>query len=316
MLKNKKKYSRVKMLLLLLIPILVIAILTIVIPYEISKSTLCVTPVVFIAIISFLIFLRSKYIWSFKDNKIFDKVSTIFIWIIFVPVIFTIGVFALFIVLIHRKSIYFLMWFLSNVTIFIFGIRIKISGILPEGKFIVIYNHCSNTDDVLNPLIMGYKKGWRVVFAEGEKRIPLVVSFLKYIGIPLRREELRSKKETSDKVISFLREQDGNILVFPEGRRLPIKNKDDLMMDFFPGAFLWSYNCNVPIVPVVVSWTFLFKPREGQWWFSPRTITINYLDSVTMREHESIDDFCQRTRESMRSKLKSELEIKRKWKLI
>jgi hypothetical protein len=142
MFKNKKYLSRVKMLSLFFIPVLAIAILIIVIPYKISKTTLYTTPIIFIAIISFLIFLRSKYIWSFKDNKIFDKVSTIFIWVVFVPVIFIIGVFALFIILIYRKSIYFLMWLLSITVIFIFGIRIKINGNLPEGKFIVIYNHC------------------------------------------------------------------------------------------------------------------------------------------------------------------------------
>jgi 1-acyl-sn-glycerol-3-phosphate acyltransferase len=154
---------------------------------------------------------------------------------------------------------------------------------------------------------MGYKK-WKVVFAKGEKRIPFVVTFLKYIGIPFSREELRSKKETSDKVISYLKEQDGNILVFPEGRRLPVEKREDLIMAFHHGAFRWSYECDVPIIPVVVSWTFLFKPRSGQWWFSPRTITINYLDPVLMREHESIDDFSQRIRESMLIKLKEELK--------
>src|SRR3989344_2366159 len=144
MLKNEDYLSGVKMFFMALIPISVIALLVMALPYAISHSTFYVTPVIFFAIISFLLFLRSKYFWLFKDNKKFDQISTIFIWIIFISVIPILVSVALLIVLINRKSIYSLMWVLSVVIVFIFGIKIKINGKLPTTQFILIWNHCSD----------------------------------------------------------------------------------------------------------------------------------------------------------------------------
>jgi len=59
----------------------------------------------------------------------------------------------------------------------------------------------------------------------------------------------------------------------------------------------------VPIVPVVVSWTFLFKPRSGQWWFSPRTITIKFINSVISKDGESTTEYQERVRSLMLEKL-------------
>ena len=83
-------------------------------------------------------------------------------------------------------------------------------------------------------------------------------------------------------------------------------------MDFQPGAFHWSSKCNVPIMPVVVSWTFLFQPRSGQWWFSPRTITIHYLEPSKIKEGEDVGEFSARIRELMRNKLEEELKKQKK----
>lgn len=315
MFKTQDYLSRGKMFLLFLIPVSVIAIFVVVIPYMISIETLFVTPVIFIAMISFLIFLRSKYFWSRKDRKFLDKPSTILCWIIFAIVVPFLVLVALLIILIYRKAIYVSAWVISITTLFVFGIRLEINGRLPKKQCITIYNHCSLVDDAFNSLIMMFRP-WKVVYAKGLQRVPFANIFLRYIGIPLTREEMRSKKDVSDKVVSFLKEKKGNILVFPEGKRLSVEKCKELIMDFQDGAFRWSVECNVTIVPVVVSWTFLFKPRSGQWWFSPRTITINYLDSYLMQKGEGIDDFSERVRLIMLEKLRLELKEKKRWKLI
>jgi hypothetical protein len=59
---------------------------------------------------------------------------------------------------------------------------------------------------------------------------------------------------------------------------------------------------------VVISWTFLFKPRSGQWWFSPRTIIIYYLDPEIKKKDEDIEDFKNRVRQKMLEVLKSSIE--------
>jgi len=289
-----------------LIPIMVLAILIMVIPYGISHSTFYVTPIVFISVVSFLLFLRSKYFWAFKDNEAFDKVSTVFIWVIFISVIPILSIIFLVTIYFDRKTLYPLLWIASLVVAFIFGIRIKKTGNLPDFQFILIWNHCSSVDDILNPIIMGTRE-WKVIFASGLNRIPFVGTFLKYIGIPVKRGEMESRKEASEQAMDFLCKKKGNILIFPEGRRLIVEKKEDLLLPFFHGAFIWSAKYDIPIIPVVVSWTFLFQPRSGQWWFSPRTITIHYLDPVKIKEGEDINQFSLRVREIMLKKLRSEV---------
>ncbi|HLP86390.1 MAG TPA: 1-acyl-sn-glycerol-3-phosphate acyltransferase [Candidatus Paceibacterota bacterium] len=315
MLKNEDYLSGFKMFLMALIPMSVIALLVIALPYAFSHSTLYVTPAIFLAIISFLMFLRSKYFWLFRDYKKFDQISTVFIWIIFISVIPILGSVALLIVLVNRKSLYSLIWVLSVIIVFIFGIKIKINGKLPTTQFILIWNHCSDVDDVMNPIIMG-RRPWKVIFAKEIKRIPFVGNFLNYIGIPINRGEMRSKANVAKQVTNFLEKEKGNILVFPEGRRLLVEKKEELLMSFQNGAFHWSMEYDIPIVPVVVSWTFLFKPRSGQWWFSPRTIVINYLEPTKIQEGESVEDFSCRVRSLMLEKLKAGLKERRKYWLI
>jgi 1-acyl-sn-glycerol-3-phosphate acyltransferase len=290
-----------------LIPIVVLVILIMVVPYGIAHSTFYVTPIIFISVVSFLLFLRSKYFWVFKDNETFDKISTVFIWVIFISVIPLLSIIVLLIIYFDRKTLYPLLWIISLVVTFIFGIRIKKTGNLPDFQFILIWNHCSDVDDILNPIIMGIRE-WKVIFAKGQKRIPFVDVFLKYIGIPVDRKVMESRKEASEEAMDCLGKKKVNILVFPEGRRLPFKEKEELLSKFFPGAFIWSEKYDIPIVPVVVSWTFLFKPRSNQWWFSPRTIAINYLEPVKINEGESKEEFSARVRNLMLEKLRSEVK--------
>lgn len=301
--KGEKYLSGFKMFLLSLIPMAVLAILIMAIPYGITHGTLYVTFPVFVGVISFIMLLRSKYFWLFRDNKIFDKTATVFIWIIFVTIMPILAIATLLIVLIYKKTIYTLLWVLSIITVFIFGIKIRIYGEIPDEQFILIYNHRSNVDDVINPIIMG-RKPWKVVFAKGLARIPFVGNFLEYIGIPITRGEMKSHTKVTKQAISFLKEKRGNILIFPEGRRLPVEKRGDFLLEFQPGAFYWSKECDVFIVPVVVHSTFEFQPRSGQWWFSPRTISIHYLDKTKIMEDERVEQFTNRVRELMLMKLR------------
>jgi 1-acyl-sn-glycerol-3-phosphate acyltransferase len=195
-----------------------------------------------------------------------------------------------------------LLWILSVITVFIFGISLKIRGKLPSGRFILIYNHCSNVDDVLNPIILG-RKPWKVMFAEHQRRVPFVRFFLSYVGIPVTREEIDSRLDASEKATSFLKDTQENLLVFPEGRRLTSNEKESLLLRFYSGAFRWSEESDIQIVPVVVYWTFLFQNKE-QWWFSSREIEIDYLEPVRIEEGESIKNFSQRVRMLMLEKLR------------
>ena len=149
---------------------------------------------------------------------------------------------------------------------------------------------------------------WKVVYAPEVTRIPFVSLFLKFIGVPLNRNEIESKEEVKG-AIKFFIDKKFNILIFPEGKRLPEnRDKDLYLLPFKKGAFYLSQKTNIPIIRVVVSWTYLFKPRAGQWWYSPRKIIIKYFDPISIEKEETISDFANRARFSMESELKELIE--------
>ena len=307
----------IKMLFLLLIPVSVIAVFVIVIPYIISAQTLFVTPVIFLSMISFLIFLRSKYFWCRKDRKSFDKVATIISWVIFAIVMPTLVLIALLIFVFYKKSIYFSAWILSITFLFILGIRLKIRGNLYKGQCITIGNHRSILEDIFLSLIMGFYRIWKVVFAKGPKRVPFAPIFLKYMGFPLIREERRSRKETYDKISAYLKCEKGNIFIFPEGKRMPVEEKERSLMDFKVGAFRLSLECNIPIQPVVILGSGMAKPRSKQWWIIARTIEIHYLPLIWAKKEEKPECFCKRVWIIMSDEIeKQEQKKKKRWKLI
>lgn len=301
--------KRIEALRIWLIPSILLAILTIALPYFVIRHhTIYTTVYVYYALMFFYIVLRSKDFFVFKPSKTFDKVTTIITWIISVPVFLFLGLVSSLIVFLPIKDIiYKVMWTISIVIVFIFGIRLKISGQISKQQVIVTPNHCSGIDDALNGIIMVWFK-WKVVFAEEINRIFLAAFFLKYIGVPINRKDEKSRTMVFRKIYKVVNEG-YNLLMYPEGRRLPADKKDDqYLLDFEDGAFALSKKTGIPIQPVVISWTFLFKPRSGQWWYSPRTITIYYLEPMTICSTEEVVDFKERVRLVMLAKLQESID--------
>lgn len=302
---NKKRVWEIKAL---FIPTIAIGLVVVIFPWlTFEKHPIYTVLYVYIGIMLFLVLLRSKDSWPFYTGKTFDKVVTIIIWCIAIPVIILLGTTGALIAFCIRRFVYSIGYVLSIVLIFISGIRLRIVGERPKGQFIAIANHCSTIDDLLDAIIMGLKR-WRVIYAPEVKRIPFVKYFLKnYIGIPVSREETFSRKKAIEKMKAGLN-KGHNLLIFPEGRRLPVTLKEDLLLDFKPGAFFLSEITRVSILPIVISWTFLFKPRSGQWWFSPCTITIYYLDPVAKKNTETLEEFMKQIRTSMLEVLKKSID--------
>jgi 1-acyl-sn-glycerol-3-phosphate acyltransferase len=257
----------------------------------------------------FYLILRSKDFFLFKPNKSFDKVTTVITWIISVPVFIFLGITgSLFISLPIKNIIYKVMWTISIVVLFILGVRLDFDGEMPKGQVIVIANHCSWIDDALNSIIMSWFK-WKVVYAEEVTRIFLASFFLKYIGVPINRTDEKSRKMVFRSIIVAIKEG-YNILMYPEGRRLPTdKGEDQYLLPFEDGAFALSKLTGKPIQPVIMSWTYLFKPRSGQWWYSPRTIRIYWLKPMTILPGETIQEFNKRVWNIMDAKIRASLGV-------
>ncbi len=300
----KRKLWRLR---LVIIPAIALGVLFIAFPYLTLQIFAFgfyprTTIFIYLGVTIFLSLLRLKGSYT---NKTLDQVVTILMYLIVIPVLLILGIPFFFIAVIVRPFMYRIMYFLATTILYVFGIRLEFVGKLPKGQYIIICNHCSTIDDIINAPIMGLK-GWKVVFAPEVRRIPLVSLFLMFIGIPVKREDLESKEEVKG-AIKFFLEKKFNILIFPEGKRLtePRKRKKDVyILPFQKGAFFLSQKTGIPVVRVVVSWTYLFKPRAGQWWFSPRKITIKYLDPILIEEGETIGDFANRARLSMETELR------------
>lgn len=312
----KKKRELKRLLLASLIPILALAVVSLLLPYLIiSRSTISVTIYIFISIVAFFVLLRARNYWPLEPTKIFDKMVTIIVWAIAAPVIFISGTTFFLIVRIRKKSLYIAIYELAIIMTYLFGMRLKFFGEeIPECQFICTYNHCSSGDDIINPLIMGTKK-WKVVFSPEIVRIPFVGVFLKFMGIPITRKEMNSRISAMKKLINESKAK-FNILIFVEGNRLivvPEKEKEDqpILLDFKDGAFALSKITGIPISPVVISWMFLYQPRK-QWWFSPQTIEIHRLKLMQIEEGEDLQDFKKRVRDNMHEVLKKSIESKKK----
>lgn len=243
---------------------------------------------VFVGVILFSFFLRSEEFFIDINNKeTLDKVTTVITWIIFIAVVIVIGIPLILLLailsLVFKGFVYPIMVMLASSTLFIFGIKPKFVNSFPAlDQCVLVANHCSTVDELFLPLIFWLRK-WKVVFAFEVVRIPMVKFFAElFVGIPVDRKDSRSKIKAALQTQRAIK-QGFNIMIFPEGRRLRTSEyeKGKLMEDFVDnGAFELSIKNNLPIVPAVISWTFLFKPRSGQWWYSPRTIKIIYLDPV------------------------------------
>ena len=301
--KRAPKWS----LLVSLVPLLTLAVLILLVPnILINRGLIYTTIYIYISIITFIFLLRSKDYVPLKSSRLFDKIVTLIIWIMSVPFIIIIGIIAFVVISIVNTTVFFISEVFAIMVIYLFCIRLKIYGERCSFQHIAIVNHCSTIDDLLSAIVMGIKK-WKVVFSPEITRIPFVRYLLQYTGIPLSRTEMASRITALRKVKREI-DKGYNILIFPEGKRLRVEMKDELLLPFEDdGAFALSKLSGVPIAPTVISWTFLFKPRSGQWWFSPRTIKIYFLPPMYINKDEEIHDFKERVRNAMLMKLKESL---------
>lgn len=263
--------------LLLTIPAVVMFYVERMTPYKVPYYTIFY---VIFGIIIFYTIVRSRIFWEFYHHKVLDQLITIPTFImVFLTIIF-VGLPILLYIKLRPSELYKRSITLARSMIFAFAIRIDEEGSLLEEQVIVLPNHCSDIDDAINPLIMK-EKPYKVIFAEEVQRLPLVDFFTKRIGIPVNRSDKTSRGGVALKLQRSVNEG-FNILIYPEGRRLDVKRKHELLMPFRDlGAFDTAVRNGIKVQPVVIDWTYLFKPREGQWWFGNRIIKIYYLDPIS-----------------------------------
>lgn len=124
--------------------------------------------------------------------------------------------------------------------------KIKPSGKLPKGPFIIVANHASYADIFLIPsLFMNYSH----VFL-GKSDIlsyPLIHTYFKNYNIPVFRDN--KLKAAKSLILARKKLQKGwSLIIFPEGGIPDYKRPD--MLPFKDGAFKLAKDANFPILPV------------------------------------------------------------------
>ena len=262
------------------IPITYLVLFCLLIPYWIRHNYIYTTVYVFVGILSFMVILRAKSLWP-KDTPTLDKILTIPIYILIGCVIITLAVPVF--ILIMCGFVYYLGHIIAPIISYFAGAKIILRGKFPKGfRGVIVSNHTSRWDDVFDFIFMSLTF-WKVLFAAEVKRIPLVRFFLLKIGIPINRNDEKSRF-TSMRTVYRASNSGYNILIKPEGRRLfaeRLRRRGRLLLTFEDGAFDIAIKMKLSIIPVVLCWPYLFQPRSGQKHISARTIEIFILDSVT-----------------------------------
>ena len=130
----------------------------------------------------------------------------------------------------------------------ILRIRIKKKGLekMPrEGRFLLICNHCNDSDPVILMRVLG--KYQLAFISKRENSTMFVVGPMmhKLMAQLINRENDREALKTILKCIEILKQDKASVAVFPEGG---ILTEDGKLHHFKPGVFKIAQKANVPVV--------------------------------------------------------------------
>ena len=143
----------------------------------------------------------------------------------------------------------------------ILQIHIKKTGIekLPrQGRFLLVCNHCSNSDPVI--LMRVFAKYQLAFISKRENRDMFVIGPMmhKLQCQLINRENDREALKTILRCIQILKEDKASVAVFPEGG---ILTEDGKLHHFRPGVFKIAQKANVPIVVCTLKNTLPVVPN-------------------------------------------------------
>ncbi len=289
-----------------LIPVFILAFLTLLIPYLIFHHTIYTTQYIFLVIILPVVIFR--LINEDHDSAV-DWIMTGLIFLISAPVLICIGFIALVTMFfVSRKTGYFVMWAVSIISLFMFGVKIRYEGERPkDSPIIVVMNHSSFLDYFLLPAVMGYKKPWTMVYGVNLHKYPILRFFLKKYGLGVDRKDMNSKIGTSKAMKEVLLEG-LSLAVFPEGTRMRSHQFTDTLLPFKNGSFVSAVDTQTPIIPVILSFPILYSRPDCPLPLSPREITISYLPSFD-GEGKTLNHLKNEVHGFMKRKLDSKKQI-------
>ena len=158
--------------------------------------------------------------------------------------------------------------------------------------YVMVANHQSLLDILVLYRLFSHFK-W--VSKVENFKIPVIGWNMRLNGyIELRRRD----KSSTIRMLRACRRtlsEGSSIMMFPEGTRSP----DGRMRSFKTGAFELAKDCQVPLLPIVVSGTASALPREGIILQGRHKIHITVLDAIEYESfaEEAVEDLTLRVRE-------------------
>jgi 1-acyl-sn-glycerol-3-phosphate acyltransferase len=158
-----------------------------------------------------------------------------------------------------RKLIHKLIRLWATSWLWLIGMPVRVSGKLPDGKYIIVANHISYMDTlVIFPAVSAY---FRPLGKKEISKLPIIGFIYKQVVILVDRSSQVSRSISMRLMWRVLRKE-GNILIFPEGT---FNETEATLKSFYDGAFRLSVNTGVAIVPLILPDT-VHRWHYSSWW--------------------------------------------------
>lgn len=183
--------------------------------------------------------------------RLFERLRSILIWIIALPVfLFLCLVVLAASFLVRGRGLERLIKVCCRIVLFCCGIRFRVWGsehIVPGRQYLIMMNHVNFFDPLL---FYAAYPGWaRGIEEEGHFRWPVYGAVLKRLGVvPVDRKNSLKARESLIAAARFIRSRPAfSFLVMPEGTRSP----DGRLGPFKRGGFILAVEAGLEILPFV-----------------------------------------------------------------
>ena len=197
-----------------------------------------------------------------------------------------------------RRFLFAFTPFFSKVMLFSLGVKIIQNKPFPlNGPYIIMCNHSSFIDIFAFPsVIRGMYTG--VSAAENFKIPFLSLIFKRFNVVPIVRKNSKDSIKIIKKLENYILSSGDSFVILPEGTRT-INGK---LQKVKKGGFHMSCNTNLPILPIISSGAFRYKPKN-RFTIKPGIIEIIIGDPI-YPENFTVDELAEYTRNKMKKILK------------
>ncbi len=274
------------------VPVIVLAVLILFIPFRIEHHTLETTQYIFGGLMSAVFLMRFVDITMPNHHinfKLIDYILTPVILVLSFCILIPIGIIAIIIGYFFPRSWTFVGWLVSTIVLFTIGIRLRYSGKIPnftQRNYIMIANHSSWIDYFLIVHIMGFRGKYKIFYGTILRKYKIWNPFLDRHGIGVNRKSKISQGRAHLQMEKDLK--DGySIAIFPEGTRMRSYEKEQKLLPFKEGTFTTAVKFNLEIVPIVFDWPILYSAPDKPWLLSPHTIKVTVLPRLVTNNHDA-----------------------------